>query len=85
MSKPREVSIPEQRVFEKTQEVFPLLLSSPEGPDTITFNLATWLHSNRDELDRLLLKHRGIVFRGFSSMNDHNDFQSFVEATGVCI
>lgn len=70
-----EISLPQQRVVDGA--VFPLALTSS------TISLVDWVEHHRDELDELLRKHRGILFRGFTNLKNHEEFHKIVEATGL--
>lgn len=72
-------SIPEERVVDG--KVFPLTLS-PCNESVIKSDLFQWMANNSSDLDNLLRDHRGILFRGFTGMDDAQAFHDFVEATG---
>jgi alpha-ketoglutarate-dependent taurine dioxygenase len=48
-------------------------------PSSAEVNLIDWAGSNREELNRLLLKHGGILFRGFK-VEDTTKFHDFIRA-----
>lgn len=70
-------SIPEERVYKGN--VFPLTLSCTESKPSIT-SMCEWLQENAHTIDKLLLKHKGILFRCGSAVPSHVEFHSFVEA-----
>ncbi|MGA4721897.1 TauD/TfdA family dioxygenase [Fictibacillus nanhaiensis] len=53
----------------------PLVLEPKEN----TFNLIEWISENRELINNRLLKHGGILFRGFNIENA-NEFNSFVNS-----
>lgn len=76
----QQVTIPEQKEFDGRP--FPLTLSPKDGVSTNKDNFIQWLVKNRSMVDDLLLHHKGILFRDFP-MTSHDDFHSFIEATGL--
>jgi alpha-ketoglutarate-dependent taurine dioxygenase len=49
-------------------------------PTVDSVNLVEWSKSNRELIEKLLLQHRAILFRGFD-VNSLTNFESFVRAT----
>ncbi|HEX2254142.1 MAG TPA: TauD/TfdA family dioxygenase [Thermoanaerobaculia bacterium] len=62
----------------------PLLADRPMPvlvePSVPGMDLAAWAHSNRRQVDELLLAHRALLFRGFG-VRTVDEFQGFVEAS----
>jgi len=71
------ISVPEQKKFDG--KVFPLVCS-PEKPISLADSIE-WISNHQDEIDRQLLDHGVILFRGFS-IDSPDKFNSFIEAFG---
>nr|WP_281284851.1 non-ribosomal peptide synthetase [Azomonas agilis] len=56
-------------------QVFPLMIE----PADVGLNLIDWVAANRADLERKLLVHGGIIFRGFG-LKTPQDFEAFAEA-----
>jgi alpha-ketoglutarate-dependent taurine dioxygenase len=48
-------------------------------PDTESINLVTWAKSNREFIETELLKHGGLLFRGFN-LDSETEFEQFIAA-----
>jgi alpha-ketoglutarate-dependent taurine dioxygenase len=70
------ITIPEQKTFD--EKVFPLVYS-PTAPTIGLGESINWVANNLEEIDRNLLEHSVILFRGFS-INTPESFNAFVEA-----
>ncbi|OKH43156.1 taurine catabolism dioxygenase TauD [Calothrix sp. HK-06] len=79
--KPAAISLSQQELVNITplqsEETLPLLIQ-PKFKD---LNLQTWSQNNREFIETTLLKHGGILFRGFD-INNQEDFEGFVK--GIC-
>ena len=51
-------------------------------PRIADLDLPTWVAANADYIESALLKHGGLLFRGFS-IDDKSDFRCFLNATSV--
>lgn len=75
-------SIPEQRQYEDDDnQVYPLTLSPSQDNVRSSVSLTQWISANQSTLDKLLLEHKAILFRGFDVSNAQ-DFHDVIEATG---
>lgn len=74
----QELKLPQQSTIDQSS-VFPLCLTT-ESNDSI--QLINWLKSNQEELDNLLRKHKGIVFRD-CGLKSVQDFHDSIVATGL--
>lgn len=70
------IKISDQRMYD--QKPFPLVLS----PTSTSSNLAEWMIRNRDNLRKLLLDHKAILFRNFT-ITDPQGFHEVIEASGL--
>jgi alpha-ketoglutarate-dependent taurine dioxygenase len=75
-----EIFLIEQRRFSDEKKVFPLVLTPNNNEESSLFH---WLSNHQNELDQLILKHHGILFRGFPELSTHQDFHDFVISTGL--
>ena len=75
---PARLALPEAKEFRGA--VFPLTLGPSTAEGSSKEGLVRWIASHRVELDALLLKHKGILFRGYDIFSAA-DFNDVVDAT----
>lgn len=71
----QELKLPQQSLIHPS--VFPLCLTVSPG-----IQLVDWLKNNQQEVDDLLRKHKGILFRD-CGLKDVQDFHNSIVATGL--
>jgi hypothetical protein len=71
---------PFQASLLETDLVLPLVITPKQDPITFEF-LLNWLKTNRNWLEKALLKHGGILFRGFP-IADAETFEKFINTLG---
>ncbi len=71
---------PFQASLLQTDLVLPLVITPNQDPITFEF-LLNWLKTNRNWLEKALLKHGGILFRGFP-IADAETFEKFINTLG---
>ena len=80
--RPRAVNMSEAKLVEaaplRPDTGLPLVVRPSLGD----VSLAEWASHNRDYIERSLLRHGGILFRGFG-LADHDDFDRFLTAVAL--
>jgi hypothetical protein len=78
----KEIVTSQQRHISTSQDtpIFPLILTPTQ--DLCANETFAWVSTNKNTLDQLLLKHHGILFRGFP-LTTPLDFNDFVAATDL--